>query len=173
MIYTLTLNPAVDLELAVADFQFDTVTRAVKSRMDCGGKGFNVSRMLANLKTPSIAMGLVGGKSGERLEQVLRSLGIETDFNWIKGETQPEVVSLEAIVDNIARISDLAGSTDHVGIGSDLDGGYGTEQTPHDLDTIADLQKIAGLMRDRGFSEEDVVKVMHGNWMRFFREHLP
>lgn len=93
--------------------------------------------------------------------------------NWIKGETQPAVVSLEAIVDNIARISELAGSTDNVGIGSDLDGGYGTEQTPHDLDTIADLQKIAGLMKDRGFSDEDVVKVMHGNWMRFFGEHLP
>ena len=92
--------------------------------------------------------------------------------NWIKGETQPEVVSLEAVVDNIAHISELAGSTDHVGIGSDLDGGYGTEQTPHDLDTIADLQKITGLMLARGFSDKDVEKVMHGNWMRFFREHL-
>ena len=93
--------------------------------------------------------------------------------NWIKGETQPEVVSLEAVVDNLAHISELAGSTDHIGIGSDLDGGYGTEQTPHDLDTIADLQKVGSLMTKRGFSAEDVEKVIHGNWMRFFRQHLP
>ena len=96
MIYTLTLNPAVDLELSIDDFQFDRVTRAVKSRMDCGGKGFNVSRMLANLKTPSVAMGFVGGKSGERLEQTLRSLDIETDFNWIEGETRTNVSIVKA-----------------------------------------------------------------------------
>ncbi len=91
MIYTLTLNPAVDLELAVSEFEYDTVNRAVDSRMDCGGKGFNVSRMLSNLNTPSIAMGFVGGKNGERLERELHVLGIETDFNWIDGETRTNV----------------------------------------------------------------------------------
>lgn len=91
MIYTLTLNPAVDLELVVDEFEFDTVGRATASRMDCGGKGFNVSRMLANLQTASVAMGFVGGKSGERLEQTLRSLDIETDFVWIDGETRTNV----------------------------------------------------------------------------------
>lgn len=96
MIYTLTLNPAVDLELVVDDFKFDTVGRALQSRMDCGGKGFNVSRMLSNLKTSSIAMGFVGGKSGERLEQELHSLGIETDFNWIDGETRTNVSIVKA-----------------------------------------------------------------------------
>lgn len=91
MIYTLTLNPAVDLELTVDEIRFDSVGRAISSRMDCGGKGFNVSRMLANLDTASTALGFVGGKSGERLEQTLRSLGIETDFNWIDGETRTNV----------------------------------------------------------------------------------
>ena len=88
---------------------------------------------------------------------------------WIKGETQPEVVSLEAVADNIDHVCQLAGNVNHAAIGSDLDGGYGTEQTPHDLDTIADLQKIADLLRIRGYAEEDVAAVLHGNWLRFFR----
>ncbi|MCZ6636346.1 MAG: membrane dipeptidase [bacterium] len=69
---------------------------------------------------------------------------------WIKGETQPEVVGLEAVADHIDHVCQLAGNTKHAGIGSDLDGGYGTEQTPHDLDTIADLQKVGGLLEKRG-----------------------
>ncbi|MCB1759638.1 MAG: 1-phosphofructokinase [Gammaproteobacteria bacterium] len=96
MIYTLTLNPAVDLELTVEAFRFDAVDRALASRMDCGGKGFNVSRMLAILETASTALGFVGGKSGERLEQTLRSLGIATDFNWIDGETRTNVSIVRA-----------------------------------------------------------------------------
>ena len=55
-------------------------------------------------------------------------------------------------------------------IGSDLDGGYGTEQTPGDLDTIAALQKLDGLLRDKGYSTEDVEGIFHNNWLRFFRE---
>ena len=92
---------------------------------------------------------------------------------WIKGETQPEVVSLEAVADNIDHVCQLAGNVNHAAIGSDLDGGYGTEQTPHDLDTIADLQKIADLLRIRGYAEEDVAAVLHGNWLRFFRAAWP
>ena len=57
MIYTVTLNPAVDRELTVADFAFDTVLRATAVQVDCGGKGFNVSRMLAALGAPSVALG--------------------------------------------------------------------------------------------------------------------
>lgn len=92
---------------------------------------------------------------------------------WIKGETLPEVVSLSNLVDHICHICDLAGNTDHVGVGSDLDGGYGNEQTPHDCNTIADLQKLAPLLSARGFSDDDVQKFMHGNWTRYFSEHLP
>jgi membrane dipeptidase len=89
--------------------------------------------------------------------------------DWIKGETQPEVVSLEAVADHIDHVCQLAGNTLHAGIGSDLDGGYGTEQTPHDLDTIVDLQKVAVLLQKRGYSDEDVKNVMHENWLRFFK----
>jgi membrane dipeptidase len=83
------------------------------------------------------------------------------------------VLGLDALVDHMVHICDLAGNTRHIGIGSDLDGGYGTEQTPRDLDTIADLQKVGPLLADRGFSDEDVKRVMHGNWFEFFRKHLP
>ena len=56
-----------------------------------------------------------------------------------------------------------------MGIGTDLDGGYGTEQTPMDLDSIADLQTIPGLLSKRGYSEEDINKVMAFNVIDFLR----
>lgn len=96
MIVTVTLNPAVDLELQVGEIAFDTVIRAEQSRMDVGGKGFNVSRMLNNLSMPSRAMGFVGGKSGDRLDDGLQQAGIETQFTWIGGETRTNVSIVQA-----------------------------------------------------------------------------
>ena len=61
------------------------------------------------------------------------------------------------------------GGPEHVGLGTDLDGGYGTEQSPHDLDTIADLRKLDPLLKARGYTEEDLTKIMHGNWLRLFK----
>ena len=80
---------------------------------------------------------------------------------------------MERVVDNIDHICQLAGSCKHVGIGSDLDGGYGNDQTPTDLNTIADLQKLPALLTKRGFTQADIEAVMHGNWIRFFSEVLP
>jgi membrane dipeptidase len=77
------------------------------------------------------------------------------------------------VVENIDHICQLAGNCRHVGIGSDLDGGYGCEQTPVGLDTIADLQKLVPLLERRGYSQGDREAVMHGNWLRFFSEVLP
>jgi membrane dipeptidase len=77
------------------------------------------------------------------------------------------------VVDHIDHVCQLAGNADHAAIGTDLDGGYGIEQTPHDLDTIVDVQKVAEILRSRGYAEADVVKVMHGNWMRFLERALP
>ena len=65
MIYTVTLNPAVDRELSVDTIRFDTVLRAGEWRVDCGGKGFNVARMLQSLNVESTAFGFAAGKSGE------------------------------------------------------------------------------------------------------------
>jgi membrane dipeptidase len=88
---------------------------------------------------------------------------------WVQGETANTVVSLEAVVDHIDHVCQLAGNARHAAIGSDLDGGFGTEQCPHDLDTIADLQKIPALLRKRGYPEADIEAIMHGNWLRFFQ----
>ncbi|MCX2680504.1 membrane dipeptidase [Galbibacter sp. EGI 63066] len=91
--------------------------------------------------------------------------------NWVKGESTPESTgaSLKHIIDNIDHICQLAGNANHVGIGSDLDGGFGKEQSPLDLDTIADLQKIPDMLRDRGYSKKDIDGIMHGNFIRFIK----
>jgi len=88
---------------------------------------------------------------------------------WIKGVTSTREVTLARVVDHIDHVCQLAGSSAHAGIGSDLDGGFGREQSPCDLDTIVDLQKIAGLLRERGYSDADVAAIMHGNWLRLLR----
>jgi len=91
MIYTITLNPAVDRELVVPQIVFNSVLRAAEWRVDLGGKGFNVSRMLLALGQPSIALGFAGGNSGAFLQQGLEDLGIATDFVWVAGETRTNV----------------------------------------------------------------------------------
>lgn len=93
--------------------------------------------------------------------------------NWDRGVTTNEHVTLANVVDQIDHVCQVAGNARHAAIGTDLDGGYGTEQTPNDLDTIADVQKIAGLLRGRGYGEEDIAGIMHGNWLRLLGRALP
>jgi membrane dipeptidase len=75
---------------------------------------------------------------------------------------------LDAVVDHLEHVCALLGDADHVSIGSDLDGGFGRELSPVDLDTIADLAALPQLLRDRGFSEADVEKIAHRNLLRLF-----
>ena len=86
---------------------------------------------------------------------------------WIKGKTKPDDVGLklEQIVDHIDHICQIAGNTRHSGIGSDLDGAFGREQTPVDLNTIADLARIPELLHRRGYTNQDVQQIMHGNFI--------
>jgi membrane dipeptidase len=95
--------------------------------------------------------------------------------NWVKGTSTPQSmnVNLEALIDHMDHICQIAGNVNHIGIGSDLDGAFGKEQSPYDIETIADLQKIPTLLTKRGYKKEDVEKVMHGNWLRFLRKALP
>ncbi len=92
---------------------------------------------------------------------------------WVRGQTSPKVVSIAALADHIDHVTQIAGSTKHSAIGSDLDGGFGTEQTPHDLNTISDLQKLNGILSGRGYKESDIDAIFHGNWLRFFSSALP
>lgn len=91
MIYTLTLNPAVDRELTVPSIEYDSVLRAASSQVDFGGKGFNVSRLLKGLNVASTAVGFLGGKAGELLQGGLQSLEIGVDFVWVAGETRTNI----------------------------------------------------------------------------------
>lgn len=88
MIFTLTLNPALDKELTVDNIVFGEVLPALNCRVDPGGKGFNVSRLLKELGTESTAMRFIGGSTGEQLEKGLSALGITSDLVRIDGETR-------------------------------------------------------------------------------------
>jgi membrane dipeptidase len=90
---------------------------------------------------------------------------------WVRGETTPEAagVTLERVADHIDRVCQLAGNARHSGIGSDLDGGFGREQSPSDLESIADLQKLLDLLQRRGYDQAAIRGILHGNWIRFFR----
>jgi len=94
---------------------------------------------------------------------------------WRKGVSKPEEmgVTLEHMVNHIDHVCQLAGNARHAGVGTDLDGGFGREQSPADIDTIADLQKLPDLLAKRGFSAPDIELVLHGNFLRVLREHLP
>ena len=90
--------------------------------------------------------------------------------NYVQGQADNSLVSMENVIDHIDHVCQLAGNARHSGIGSDLDGGFGTEQSPRELDTIADLQTVPGLLRKRGYKEADIEGIMHGNWLRFFQK---
>jgi membrane dipeptidase len=91
---------------------------------------------------------------------------------WVRGESTPQQMncSLEKLIDHIDHICQIAGNANHVGIGSDLDGAFGKEQSPYELETIADLQTIPSLLQKRGYSEEEIKNIMQGNWLRFLRK---
>jgi len=89
--------------------------------------------------------------------------------NWQRGVSMPKEMNcnLEKIMDHYDHICQLAGNALHIAVGTDLDGGYGREQCPYDVETIADLQRLPSLFFKRGYSNEDVENIMHGNWLRF------
>ncbi len=112
------------------------------------------------------------------LEMIRRGAVIGTAFDawmltttWTRGKSTPEGenVSLDSVIDHIDHVCQLAGNSRHAAIGSDLDGAYGREQSPHDINTIADLQRIPGLLAARGYSEGDVTNICGENWLNFLR----
>lgn len=94
---------------------------------------------------------------------------------WVRNKSTPAEMNcdLDKLIDHMDHICQIAGDALHIGLGTDLDGAFGKEQCPEDLDTIADLQKMPGLLSARGYSPSDIQSIMHGNWIRFLRKALP
>lgn len=90
---------------------------------------------------------------------------------WLRGVSNAQLMqcNLEKVIDHMDHICQLAGNTLHIGIGTDLDGAFGKEQCPYDLETIADLQKLPALLMKRGYSLIDCENILHGNWLRILR----
>ena len=80
-----------------------------------------------------------------------------------------DVVAFQAAPAAESRQLDQDGNARHAALGTDLDGGFGKEQTPNDLDTIADLQGFGPLLKNAGYSDNDTNNILHGNALRFFR----
>ncbi|MGY4536320.1 membrane dipeptidase [Mucilaginibacter sp. UYNi724] len=91
--------------------------------------------------------------------------------DWVRGQSTPRQMNcnLEVMVDHIDHICQIAGNALHVGMGTDLDGAFGKEQCPYDLETIADMQKVPALLQKRGYTDTDIENMMHGNWLHFLR----
>ena len=92
---------------------------------------------------------------------------------YVKKVTSPDLVSMEDVVDHIDYVCQMAGNCNHSGIGTDLDGGFGKEQCPGDLETIADLQRVPEILDSRNYSSDDIEKIMSRNFLEFFEKHLP
>lgn len=91
---------------------------------------------------------------------------------WILGESTPQSagVLMRHMVDHTDHICQVTGSALHCGIGTDLDGEFGREQSPADLDTIADIARYRELFAERGYSEADIAGFMHGNFLQLLRK---
>lgn len=92
---------------------------------------------------------------------------------WERGISTPENMqcTLERVVDHIDHICQIAGNCNHVAIGTDLDGAFGKEQCPADIDTIADMQKMSSILEKRGYTNTHLEKLMHGNVLDFLRRN--
>ena len=88
------------------------------------------------------------------------------DFKLGKDNPKERNIRMEHLVDHFDHICQMAGNSYNVGFGSDLDGLFGLEQTPHDMDTIADLQKFDAILEKRGYTDNDRENIFCGNWIR-------
>jgi membrane dipeptidase len=92
--------------------------------------------------------------------------------DWKKPDGR-QGLNLDLLINHIDHICQLAGDSSHVGLGTDFDGGFGMESAPADLDSIADLVKLSGMLEARGYSSRDVDAIMGWNWIDHLQENLP
>ncbi|MBS1248711.1 MAG: hypothetical protein MAG431_00270 [Chloroflexi bacterium] len=91
---------------------------------------------------------------------------------WAIGDDR-SLVTLEDVLAQIDHVCQIAGDAQHVGIGSDFDGGFGLSGVPAEIETIADLQKLPPLLAQKGYTEEDIGDIMGQNWLTHLKNILP
>ncbi len=89
---------------------------------------------------------------------------------WNADKSSNRLASIATVVEHIDHVCQLAGNAHHAAIGSDLDGGFGREASPYDLDTIADLQRVGELLAQLGYAKADIAAVLYRNWVRVLRQ---
>ena len=119
-----------------------------------------------------------GGVIGASMDTWMLHRTVHKDWSMSTPESRRDLytresITLEDLVDHIDYVCQLAGNSNHAAIGGDTDGQGGRDGAPADVDTVADYQKIAGILEHRGYKDEDIAGIMHGNWQRFFEAHLP
>ncbi len=97
MIITVTLNPAIDKTIEIDEFKIGSVNRIVSTRIDVGGKGINVSKVIKELQHKSLALGFLGGNSGNQIKDYLDDLNINNEFLSVKGETRTNLKIFDKI----------------------------------------------------------------------------
>ncbi len=97
MIFTVTLNPALDKTVEIPSLKVDTVNRIVKMRTDPGGKGINVSKVIQKFGGTSVAVGVLGGHTGKLIQASLAQMGLETDFTFVDGETRTNLKIIDPV----------------------------------------------------------------------------
>ena len=106
MIITVTLNPALDKTIEIDEFKIDTVNRIVATRVDAGGKGINVSKVIKELKHKSIALGFLGGSSGNQIKNYLDDLNIDNNFLSVKEETRTNIKIFDKVYNTHTDINE-------------------------------------------------------------------
>jgi membrane dipeptidase len=100
-------------------------------------------------------------------------IGIVPANPFLRPDWKTTVVTLEDVVAAIDHVCQVVGDANHVGLGSDFDGGFGADDTPVALDTVADLKRIGPALGEAGYDEEHVEAILGGNWLRVLRRALP
>ena len=97
MIYTVTLNPALDKTVEIPNLTIDGVNRISSMRTDPGGKGINVSKVIQKLGGTSIATGILGGETGHSIEGALKEAGLNSFFHYVEGETRTNLKIIDTV----------------------------------------------------------------------------
>lgn len=87
---------------------------------------------------------------------------------WRRGDPRQEV-SLNHLVKAIDYICQLVGDAQHVGLGSDFDGGFGLQSVPVGIESIADLRRLIPLLGELGYSSQDIAAILGGNWVTILK----